>query len=173
MPEDIEFGKLGVVMVEVGPLPSLDIVGEGAEDDLFYGKDERLKYAQGDVGTSGGHVTVLFGIHPYGGWKSDTKAILSSWEPDDIEIESVDHFPSSVEGQDYSVIVGKVKKTPNLVNARERVELLPFSDRFADNYTPRVTIAYIKGTADLEKWKSKLNQVYAGKTFKPEGITIK
>lgn len=172
-PEGMTFSDFGIAKVDTEPLPSLDIIGDGARGDLFYGTTENLKYAQGDVGAKGGHVTLLFGIHKMSGRPGAIRAVLGDWEPDDIEIEKVDHFPSSVEGEDYNVIVGKVKKTLNLRDARARLEVLPFSDKHADHYTPHVTIAYIKGSADLESWKSKLNKVYAGKKLKPLKVDVK
>lgn len=172
LPEGTAFRDLGVVMIETEPLPSLEHMGLDAKKDLFYGEGERLKFAQGAVGEKGGHVTLIFGVHPMSGRREAVKAVLGKWNPEPVEIEEVSHFPGVAEGSDYNVIIAKVKKTINLRDARARLETLPFNDKHPD-YTPHITIAYINGDADVDKWVDTLNKVYKGKKFDPEGLTIK
>ena len=95
--------------------------------------------------------------------------MLRGWEPEAVTIDHVDFFEPIVAGQDYKVVVGKVKKTKNLLDANARLSELNYSNQF-DDWEPHVTLAYIKGSADVAAWVDYLNEVYGGQTFEPTGV---
>ena len=119
MPEGMDTPDLECVMLDLGPLPVREAFGMSfKEDELFYGDHPKLKYAQGAVAEKRAHVTLLFGIHPSETYFEDVMEALDGWEPEDVFIREVGYFPSNIEGQDYTCIVGKVIPSANLLLAR-------------------------------------------------------
>lgn len=175
MPEGLDTPDLECVMLDLGELDVRTPFGHAwKEDELFYGDHPKLKYAQGAVAEDNAHVTLLFGIHPSETYVSDVMTALGNWEPEDVYIKEVSFFPSNVEGQDYTVIVGKVQLTANLMLARKRLETLDFTDRFADNYQPHVTLAYIKGSKPkrIKRWVDTLSAFYANRVLTPHELDL-
>ena len=175
MPEGMDTPDLECVMLDLGELDVRAPFGAAwKEDELFYGDIPKLKYAQGAVAEDEAHVTLLFGIHPSETYVSDVMEALGDWEPDAVYIQEVSYFPSNVEGQDYTVIVGKVQLTANLMLARKRLEKLDFTDRFADNYQPHVTLAYIKGSKPkrIKRWVDTLGAFYNNRVLTPHELNL-
>lgn len=175
MPEGLDTPDLECVMLDLGPLQVRNVFGSAwREEDLFYGDIPKLKYAKGTVAEKEAHVTLLFGIHPSETYVDDVMNALGDWKPDDVFIREVSHFPSSIEGQDYTCIVGKVIPSANLLIARKRLETLPFTDRFADNYNPHVTLAYIKGSKPkkIKRWEDTLGAYYANRVLTPTRLNL-
>lgn len=175
MPEGMDTPDLECVMLDLGELDVRTPFGAAwKEDELFYGDIPKLKYAQGAVAEDEAHVTLLFGIHPSETYVIDVMEALGDWEPDDVYIQEVSYFPSNVEGQDYTVIVGKVQLTANLMLARKRLEKLDFTDRFADNYQPHVTLAYIKGSKPkrIKRWVDTLGAFYNNQVLTPHELNL-
>ena len=172
---DINMAELGCIMYDIEPFEVVKFV-EGGEDDLYFSDPNRtpdFKFAQGAVAESNAHVTLLFGLLELGPvWKNYVDAVLDGWSMDSVRISSVGYFPSSVEGEDYSVIVGHIELTPELVEGHERLQLLPHIDTFP-GYKPHITLAYVKnGPSGVEwtdstrdKWVESLNKEFAGKSF--------
>lgn len=177
MPEGLDTPDLECVMLDLGELDIQQAFGSAwskAESELFYGDHPKLKYAQGAVAEDNAHVTLLFGIHPSETYVSDVMEALGDWEPEDVYIQEVSFFPSNVEGQDYTCIIGKVQLTANLMLARKRLETLNFTDKFADNYRPHVTLAYIKGSKPkrIQRWVDTLNAYYANRVLTPHELDL-
>lgn len=173
MPPSIDSTDLECVMLDVQNI-SLDrfyAAGKISRDDLFYGDIPQLQYTQGAVCEREAHVTLLFGIHPSEVYVDDVMAVLDGWTPDDVLIKDVGFFPSSIEGQDYNVIVLNVVPTPNLLEARRRLEQLVYTDRFPE-FKPHVTIAYIKGEADKDAWISALQGYFSNRVLVPTGLNL-
>lgn len=164
LPENLQFSDLQGVFLKVEPLEVMSIVGEDKRSELYFGTNPRLKYAQGAVGEKHAHVTLLFGIHPRASFVKDVDTVLGSWTPEDVTIDHVDFFPSSVEGEEYSVIVAKLVPSMNLLQANARLGVLDHTNGFPQ-YTPHVTLAYVNGRANVSAWVGALNSVYAGKTL--------
>lgn len=170
MPEGLTSSDLECVMLDVPPMNVREAFGDDFnEDDLFYGDIPELKYAQGAVGETKAHVTLLFGIHPSPMYRRSVNAVLSGWKPEDVFIDHVGFFPSTIEGQDYNVIVGHVSPLPNLLEGRARLEVMEHTDRFPE-YKPHITLAYVKGSADLEKWVTRMDAEFGNRTYEVLGL---
>lgn len=174
MPEGFDTPDLECVMLDLGPLQVKSPFGAAwQEKELFYGKHPKLKYAQGAVAEKEAHVTLLFGIHPSETYVDDVMTALGDWQPDDVYIQEVSFFPSNVEGEDYTVIVGKVLPTANLLLARKRLETLDYTDSFPE-YKPHVTLAYIKGSKPkrIQRWVNTLNAYYRNRVLTPRVLNL-
>lgn len=175
MPEGLSSPDLECVMLNLGPLPVREAFGAAFDEkELFFGDIPELKYAQGAVAETMSHVTLLFGIHPSEDYVDEVMDALGDWTPDDVYIQEVSTFPSRTEGQDYTTIVGKIMPTANLLLARKRLETLPFTDRFADDYRPHVTLAYIKGSKEkrIQRWVRTLGAFYNNRVLTPTEIDL-
>lgn len=168
MPDGLTDKDLECVMLDIPPFKFMDR-GWGASGrmplkDVFYGDIPQLEYAQGLIGQKNAHATLLFGIHPSEGYAQEVTYALMGWDPEPIELDRITFFPSTVEGQDYKVVVATVLETTNLLEGRKRLEGLDHTDRF-ETYRPHVTLAYIKGAADVHEWMDKLSWVLEGRTY--------
>lgn len=175
MPKGLDTPDLECVMLDLGPLDVQAAFGSAwDESELFYGTHPKLKYAQGAVGEKEAHVTLLFGIHPSETYVDDVMEALGDWVPDDIYISEVSFFPSNVKGEDYTCIIGKIQPTANLLLARKRLETLPFTDQFANEYKPHVTFAYIKGSKEkrIQRWVRTLGAYYANNVVTPTKLNL-
>jgi 2'-5' RNA ligase len=178
MPVGLDTPDLECVMLDVDDLPISAIYGRDLDHgDYFFGpnSEPKLKYAQGPVAEGDkdrAHLTLLFGIHPSKTYVDDVMNALGDWTPDDIFVQDVTHFPSNVGGHDYNAIVAKVMPTTNLLLARKRLETLPFTDQFARDYQPHITLAYIKGEADLEDWKRRMSAYFKGRVLYPTALNL-
>lgn len=172
MPEGLTNKDLECVMLD---LPSLDVLeaygSDVQESDLYFSYHPELKYAQGDVASKQAHVTLLFGIHPSPSYVEDVYGVLTDWTMDEIVIGHVGHFPSRVEGQDYNVIVGHVMHTAPLLAGHRRLQALPHTNQF-DEYKPHVTLAYIKGEADVATWVERMNAAFAHRALPVLGLNL-
>jgi 2'-5' RNA ligase len=169
MPEGLTPPDLECVMLDLQPLHVMKHVGPQRADDLFFGTTPELKYAQGAVAEKTAHVTLLFGIHPSPSYRRNVDAVLKDWKIPLVEIDHVGFFPSPDPEQDYYVIVGHVKRTPELLEGNARLATLDHTNRYPE-YAPHVTLAYIKGEAELDWWINRLNDIYKGQVFGPTGL---
>ena len=159
-------------MLDIPPLATLSYFGDEDKRDLFFGACPALRFAQGAVAEKCAHITLLDDIHPLGeAYVETVRKALEGWEADPIQIEEIGFFPSSVEGESYNVIVGHVHLSQNLLEGRKRLtDVLNYTPFFPD-YKAHVTLAYVKGTADLDKWQDRL-RIYEGQTFVPLGVNF-
>lgn len=172
MPDGLSNPDLECVMLDVGRLDVHSAFGPDIkEKHFFYGDIPELKYAQGPVAEDGGHVTLLFGIHPSETYVSDVMAALDGWVPEEIMVRKASYFPSSVEGQDYKCIVLEVVPTANLLNANKRLQALPHTNKFTE-YRPHITLAYIKGDKNIDRWLLRLNAYFAGRVLTPIRLNL-
>ena len=173
LPEGLERTDLECVMLKVAPLKIMGSVGGAVpdeyKDDLFYGTTPELKYAQGAVGENKAHITLLFGIHPSPHYRRNVNAVLKGWDPQTVHVSQVSTFPIRDEEQEYYVVKGDVQITPNLAEGRARIEVLDYSDQFPE-YHPHLTLAYVKRTADIDKWVTFLDEMYGSKDFEVTGL---
>ena len=171
MPEGLEVQDLECVMLTVEELDIHRAMGEAFnEDDLFYGTTPRLKYAQGAVSEFSAHVTLLFGIHPSDDYEMDVHLALENWDLPDVLIEKIGFFPSTVEGEDYVAIVAHVVKSAQLIAGNKLLQELPHTNEF--EYSPHITLVYLKGTADKDAWISRLEGALGFKIVHSLGIDL-
>lgn len=143
-------------------------------DDLFYGEIRELQYAQGAVAAISAHCTLLFGIHPYpteDEYREAVSKALAFWSIGEIPIGDVKVFPSRIEGQDYNCLVLEVLPTSTLLIGRRLIEDLPHTDTYPE-YRPHVTLVYLKGSADLEEWKRRMQAAFSNQVVKVIGLDL-
>lgn len=150
-------------------LPIFDVVGALGDafnpDDLYYSDDDQ--WVSGLVGDSIPHVTLLYGIHPSPDYEIKVLSLLEGWEPPTIFLEEAMVF----ESEDYYCVVMKVQKTGLLISANKRLCELDYTNDYPD-YTPHVTMAYIKKTADKDLWIAKLTEAFSKKAITPYGLNL-
>jgi 2'-5' RNA ligase len=158
-----QYGR-GCIMLDIeGPLVTeKEIRGFGLEP--YFSENPKLSYIKGVVGEKNAHVTLLYGLLDTGeDWKEAVDAVLEEWiTPLTIQIDEISTFPSTNEGEDYTVLIGKVQVTDDLLEGRALLSFLPHINTFTD-YSPHVTLAYIKG---------KEEDVRASEAFKEAQIFL-
>lgn len=163
----IDINNLGCIMLDIEQQDICSHV-RGAERDLYY--SPTLPWAQGAVGEKSAHLTVLYGLLEQGlVYKDHVDALLDGWNPEPLVVSGISYFPSNVPGEDYKVVVAKIEKTANLIEGHQRLQLLPHIDTFPA-YKPHMTLAYIKGSADFEKWSNSLFECYSDVRLHATGI---
>lgn len=172
MPEGMSVTDLECVMLDIPPLDVREAFGPDLkEKHFFYGKVPELKFAQGPVAEKGAHVTLLFGIHPSPTYTEDVLAALDGWVPEALFVRKASYFPSTVEGQDYKCIVLEVAPSANLFVARKRLEQLTYTTEFPE-YRPHITLAYIKGDKNVDRWLNRLNVYYTNRVLYPTQLNL-
>ena len=160
----VSIPDLGCIMLDVESFDVTRHVANG-EADLYYGTLPQLRYAQGAVAEKSAHVTLLYGLlEPGPAWQKHVDAVLEGWNILSVRISDVSFFPSTAQNEDYSVIVAKIEVSAELLEGHRRLQLLPHVDTFPD-YTPHLTLAYIKNgpsgvewaESALEKWLTTLS----------------
>jgi len=132
----IDISKLGCVMLQVKSPDLSELINP---EWAYYSPN--LRYAQG-FDKIGDHITLLYGLLENANtWKEHVDTVLEGWEPELIEPHYVDHF-ASANGEPYGCIVLKIYKSYNLLDAHNRLSLLPHIDTFP--YEPHLTIGYVK-----------------------------
>jgi 2'-5' RNA ligase len=175
----VKISDLGFVGLELEPLDIVKHV-EGGEDDLYYSTHPDRFWIKGPVGEVSAHMTVMFGLMEKAyDWAPFVDQVLDGWKPESIEIDHVGYFPSNIEGEDYSCIVGHVKVTPEILEGHQRLQLLPHIETFPLAYRPHVTLAYVKnGPSNVdwaittrEKWVRSLQGHFSGVALPVQGLT--
>lgn len=152
----------GCIMLNTEPLEVTKFM-DGATDDLF----TKEGWGWGVVAETEAHVTLLYGLLENGNiWKENVDKALDGWSLDTVTIDHVDKFDL---GDSYA-IVAHIDATPELIDAHERLSLLPNAKTFSE-YKPHLTLAYVKhDEAIAAKWIEALGAEYNGATIKTTGI---
>lgn len=152
----------GCIMLKTEALDVLSTVEDGASDLA----QDVLMDRSPVPGETSPHVTLLFGLLNNGNiWKDAVDQVLEGWKADTVTIDEVGFFTLP----DSYAIVAHVKKTTELVDAHDRLGLLPNAETFSE-YKPHITLAYIKKEADLGKWIKALGEVYNGQELETAGL---
>lgn len=130
----INLNELGAIMAMMTP-PEIDL----PEEWLYYANDKTRFWIDGVVGRS--HITLRYGMLP-GITKKHVDAVLEGWKIDDIYIKEILVFDSPYKDENYKCIVLAVESLA-LIDANKRLGLLPNVATFK-NYTPHITMAYLK-----------------------------
>lgn len=145
----IDTKKLGCVMLDVD---GFEKTKEVFTEEDYYVAGPDFPWVNGFVAHPG-HLTLLYGLFDFTDkMKQPLKDVLKDWKLEDIEIEKFDKFDTPDKGHPYYCVIAKIKRTDNLYEAHKRISLLPHINTFPD-YTPHVTIAYIKHD------EKRLNQI--------------
>lgn len=163
----IDVHSLGCVMLEVDTLKVSDIV---PEEELYF--SESMQYAQGIISEWGlPHVTLIFGLMQSAqDLKVYVDSLLEGIDLSSVTIDHVETFDSTDGDIDYSVYVGIVDLSPELLEANANLRKLPHIDSFAD-YKAHITLFYAKRNDDLkDQLIGELNSRFAGKKVTTKGI---
>lgn len=136
--------------------------------DLFYSKN--LPWAQGLVADRNPHLTLLFGTLPIVK-VNHIKEVLQPWISQEVKL-MVDEYSyfESTNDEEYYCIVAKIKTNSSIMEAHERLSLLPHINTFGD-YRPHVTIAYIKKNDEIRDYYiNRLNGINPYDITVPSGF---
>jgi phage portal protein BeeE len=152
----------GCIMLKTERLDILKLVTD-AESDLASDVAMDRSPVPGETSP---HVTLLYGLLNNGNtWKDAVDSVLAGWKADSVTVDEVGFFTL----EDSYAIVAHIKKTTELIDAHDRIGLLPNAETFSE-YKPHMTLAYIKKDADLGKWIKALGGVYNGEQLTTAGI---
>lgn len=156
----IDLSSLGCVMLN---LEDIDV--DIPKDILYNSDNEKRFWIDGIVCDKNAHITALYGlIESAQKNKKYIKKVIGKSPIGKVLIESIDTFDSPYDDEDYICVVGKVEKSDWLMNIHKKLQLFPHINTYPD-YKPHVTIAYIKGGADVQEVVKSLNH-FVGKELK-------
>jgi 2'-5' RNA ligase len=162
-----DLGKLGCIMLDLEPLTFK--INESA---LYYAKDKKRFWIDGNVAGKTPHVTLLYGLIRSGEeLKKHVDTVLDGKLPTEVTIDHVDFFdtPPNID-EEYYAIIAHLKITPELQEAHDRLQFLPHIDTFA-GYKAHFTLAYVKkNERTRDSLIKSLNEHYKGKTIKAGNI---
>jgi 2'-5' RNA ligase len=174
LPEGVNKEDLECVMLDVPPIDVHALFGPDLkEKHFYYGKKKTQdKYAQGPVAEKNAHLTLLFGIHPSDNYVDQVMDALDGWEPEDLLIRKASYFENvAVADPEVKCIVLEVVPTPNLLNARRRLEQLNFTSQHTQ-FRPHITLAYIKGKANVDRWLARMNVHFERSVMTPTKLNL-
>lgn len=155
--------KLGCIMLDLEPLQFT--VNESV---LYYAKDKKRFWIDGNVAGKTPHVTLLYGLVRSGPeLQKHVDTVLDGHIPKEVTIDHIDFFdtPPNVD-EEYYCIVAHLKVTPELQEAHDRLQMLPHIDTFP-GYKAHFTLCYIKkNDRTRDTMIAELNREYKGKTIK-------
>lgn len=162
-----DLNKLGCIMLDLEPLNFK--VNESA---LYYAKDKKRFWIDGNVAGKTPHVTLLYGLIRSGEeLKKHVDTVLDGKLPKEVTIDHVDFFdtPPNID-EAYYAIIAHLKITPELQAAHDRLSFLPHIDTFT-GYKAHFTLCYVKkNERTRDALVKSLNKHYEGKTIKAGAI---
>lgn len=163
-----DLSTLGCIMLDLEPLKIA--INESA---LYYAKDKKNFWIDGNVAGKTPHVTLLYGLLRSGKeMKKHVDAVLpASKLPESVEIDHIGYFDSPYENDEpYYCIVAHLKITKKLQAAHDRLTFLPHIKTFP-GYKAHFTLAYIKkNDTTRDALIENLNKKYAGKIVKTKEL---
>lgn len=163
---DIEISSLGCVMLDVEPLDLSDVI---PEDWAYVSENPERKWVSG-IQTAA-HVTLLYGLlHNANQIKSAVDEVLDGWKPQAVSVNAYDMFPSPWEDEPYGCVVARqLAPSPNLVQAHQRLSLLPHINTYPE-YKPHITLAYVKKDRVKDTLQALQKKFPLPRSFKPIGL---
>lgn len=159
--------KLGCIMLDLEPLTFTV-----NEDALYYAKDKKRFWIDGNVASKTPHVTLLYGLIRSGEeLKKHVDTVLDGKLPTEVTIDHVGFFdtPPNTD-EEYYAVIAHLKITPDLQEAHERLQFLPHIDTFT-GYKAHFTLCYVKkNETTRDALIDSLNKHYKGKTIKAKKI---
>lgn len=170
----INTNSLGCIMLDVKPLSNMySIEFEGAGIALYYAKNKERFWIDGWVVNKKAHITLLYGLMESGReWKNYVDIVLADCKIDEVEIGGISFFDSPYPDEPYYCIVAEIKITPELLEAHQRLELLPHINTFP-GYKAHMTICYLsksQGEGYRDRMIAEFNNLWKGKKLKALGI---
>lgn len=176
--------KLGCLMLDTEQikLPTHIIqdweTGAGVNFDTFFkdlymyksGNKDRF-WINGYVAENTPHLTLFYGfLQEAKCYKKHIEMLLLNSNINTVKIEDVSFFESPYEDEPYYCIVAKVEKTSELLEAHNKMTLLPNIQTFPE-YKPHITIAYIKkDTIARDVFIEDLKHSLVGKEIRVIGL---
>lgn len=166
----INVNNLGCVMLDV---EKKDIDNLLDEEELYTARDKKKFWIKGFVAGKKAHVTLLYGLLKQGKlYEPYIKKVLAEWKLGAVEVEKISYFDSAFKDEPYYCIIAKIKVTEKLLEGHQRLSFLPHINTYA-NYTPHMTIAYIKKNDALRNRVIRdYTESLKGKTLKITGINL-
>lgn len=162
-----DLAKLGCIMLDLEPQTFK--INESA---LYYAKDKKNFWIDGNVAGKTPHVTLLYGLLRSGDeLKTQVNTVLpADCLPKEVTIDHIDYFDSPYDDEPYYCIVAHLKITPELQEAHDRLTFLPHIDTFP-GYKAHFSLAYVKqNERTRDALIESLNKHYKGKTIKAGAI---
>ena len=175
--------KLGCLMLDTEPIILSDYliqdIGSGAVCNFnelvksygYFAKNKDRFWIDGYVADKTPHLTLFYGfLQEAGCFKWHIEKLLEGTNISSVKIEDVSFFESPYEDEPYYCIVAKVEKTPQLLEAHNKMTLLPNLQTFPD-YKPHITIAYIiKDEKIRDDFITQMKKELVGKELKVIGL---
>lgn len=175
--------KLGCLMIDTEPviLPNHTMQdwdsGAVVNFDAFYksfayyAKNKERFWIDGFVSEKTPHLTLFYGfLQEAGCFKIHIEKLLKDTNISTVKISEVSFFDSPYEDEPYYCIIAKIEKTDDLIEAHNKMTLLPNIQTFPD-YKPHITIAYIKkDDAVRDEFIKDMNTLLKGKELKVVGL---
>jgi len=163
-------------MLDLEPLNNMySIEWEGAGCALYYSKNKERFWIDGWIADKQLHTTLLYGLLEEGkSFEPHIEEVLSGWELDEVEIESVGYFDSPYEDEPYYCIIAHIKKTPKLIEGHQRLQFLPHINTFAE-YKPHATICYLdkfQGEGYRDRTIEEFSKLWTGKKLKTKELNL-
>lgn len=167
--------KLGCLMLDTEPIKTVyyEIMQDGITTYFpeYKTQNKARFWIDGYVADKTPHLTLFYGfLQEAGCYKWHIEKLLEDTSISNVTIEDVDFFESPYEDDKYYCVVAKVKQTPELLHAHNKMMLLPNIQTFPD-YKPHITIAYIVKDEDIrDRFIKHLKQELVGKEIQVTGI---
>jgi 2'-5' RNA ligase len=169
--------KLGCLMLDTEPIKTeyWELMQDGitAMFPGYYAKNKERFWIDGYVADKTPHLTLFYGfLQEAGCFKLHIEKLLGDSKVETVKIEDVSFFESPYQDEPYYCIVAKVEKTPELLDAHNKMTLLPNIQTFPD-YKPHITIAYIiKDETTRDTFIAHLKKELIGKELKITGLNF-
>lgn len=167
--------KLGCLMLDVEPISStfyskMNYSFTGYFPD-YYAKNKDRFWIDGYVADKNPHLTLFYGfLQEARCYKWHIEKLLNGTNISVVKIEDITFFESPYEDEQYYCVVATVEKTAELLEAHNKMTLLPNIQTFPD-YKPHITIAYIiKDTQVRDDFISHLKNELIGKELNVVGL---
>jgi len=167
--------KLGCLMLDTEPIKTeyFQMMQDGitAYFPSYHATNKERFWIDGYVADKTPHLTLFYGfLQEAKCYKWHIEKLLEDTNFSSVKIETVDFFESPYEDEPYYCIVAKIEKTPELLEAHNKMTLLPNIQTFPD-YKPHITIAYIiKDEAIRDDFIEHLKKEIVGKELKVIGL---
>lgn len=169
--------KLGCLMLDTEPIKTdyYRIMQDGvtAYFPEYKAKNKERFWIDGYVADKTPHLTLFYGfLQEAGCYKKHIEILFKEERIETVKIEDISFFESPYEDEPYYCIVAKVEKTPELLEAHNKLTLLPNIQTFPE-YKPHITIAYIiKNEIIRDDFIEHLKKELVGKELKITGLNF-